>query len=73
LTAGRSLAGALREIPAADCAVLVGPEGGWAAAEEAALAAAGANPVTLGPRVLRADSAAPVALSIVQSVWGDLG
>jgi 16S rRNA (uracil1498-N3)-methyltransferase len=41
--------------------VLSGPEGGWTAAEEAAAAAAGFVPVTLGPRVLRADTA-PLAL-----------
>lgn len=41
--------------------VLSGPEGGLAPAEEAAALAAGFQPVTLGPRVLRAETA-PLAL-----------
>jgi 16S rRNA (uracil1498-N3)-methyltransferase len=41
--------------------VLSGPEGGLSPAEEAAARAAGFQPVTLGPRVLRADTA-PLAL-----------
>jgi 16S rRNA (uracil1498-N3)-methyltransferase len=41
--------------------VLSGPEGGLARAEEAAALAAGFQPVTLGPRVLRAETA-PLAL-----------
>ncbi len=38
--------------------VLVGPEGGWAPEERAAAASAGAPLVTLGPHVLRAETAA---------------
>jgi 16S rRNA (uracil1498-N3)-methyltransferase len=53
-------------------AVLVGPEGGFAAAERAALIGL-PNIVRLGlgPRVLRADTAAVAALALVQSVLGD--
>ena len=40
---------------------LSGPEGGFSAAEEAAAQAAGFEPLSLGPRVLRADTA-PLAL-----------
>jgi 16S rRNA (uracil1498-N3)-methyltransferase len=50
--------------------VLVGPEGGWADAEVAQALAAGCLPVSLGPRTLRADAAAIVALSVLQYVWG---
>ena len=46
--------------PPALC-VLSGPEGGLSSAEEAAARAAGFAPVTLGPRVLRADTA-PLAV-----------
>jgi 16S rRNA (uracil1498-N3)-methyltransferase len=41
--------------------LLSGPEGGLAPAEEAAALAAGFVPVTLGPRVLRAETA-PLAV-----------
>jgi 16S rRNA (uracil1498-N3)-methyltransferase len=46
--------------------VLSGPEGGFTAAEAAAAVAAGWQPVCLGPRVLRADTAPLVALA----AWG---
>jgi 16S rRNA (uracil1498-N3)-methyltransferase len=45
--------------------VLIGPEGDFTPAEYAAARAAGFLPVTLGPLVLRADTAALYALSIV--------
>jgi 16S rRNA (uracil1498-N3)-methyltransferase len=47
---------------AADTTFLSGPEGGLSAAEETAAAACGFTPVTLGPRVLRAETAALSAL-----------
>jgi 16S rRNA (uracil1498-N3)-methyltransferase len=46
----------------APVALLSGPEGGLTPAEEAAALAAGFLPVTLGPRVLRAETAALAAL-----------
>ena len=53
-------------------AVLVGPEGGFAEEERATLLA---NPkivrLALGPRILRADTAAVAALALVQAVLGD--
>ncbi|MBM3861061.1 MAG: 16S rRNA (uracil(1498)-N(3))-methyltransferase [Verrucomicrobia bacterium] len=45
--------------------VLIGPEGDFTPAEYAAIGAAGFTPVTLGPLVLRADTAAIYALSVV--------
>ncbi|MFO7694969.1 MAG: 16S rRNA (uracil(1498)-N(3))-methyltransferase [Vicinamibacterales bacterium] len=50
--------------------LLVGPEGGWEGDEVARSIRAGCLPVTLGPRTLRADAAAIVALSVLQYVWG---
>ena len=47
--------------------VFIGPEGGWTAAERAALVAAGARPLTLGPHVLRTETAAAAALALLQS------
>ncbi|NKB90048.1 MAG: RsmE family RNA methyltransferase [Acidobacteria bacterium] len=67
-----SLAAVAKAMPAQSCALLVGPEGGWSADEVEASTRAGARTATLGPRVLRADSAGPVALTVVQSIWGDL-
>lgn len=53
-------------------AVLVGPEGGFSPAErEQLLAAPFAKPIALGPRILRADTAAVAALTAVQLVVGD--
>ena len=54
--------------------MLVGPEGGFDEAEEAQLAIAhGFSAVTLGRRILRVDTAAIVALALVQYEKGDLG
>ena len=44
---------------------LSGPEGGLSAAEEAAAMAAGFAPITLGPRVLRAETAPLACLSLI--------
>jgi 16S rRNA (uracil1498-N3)-methyltransferase len=55
---------------AQDCLV-AGPEGGFEADEIAALRAAGAVPVRLGPRVLRTETAALAALAAMQTLWGD--
>jgi 16S rRNA (uracil1498-N3)-methyltransferase len=48
-----------------------GPEGGFSATEEAALRAAGALPTTLGPRVLRAETA-PLAVLATLQAWADM-
>ena len=52
--------------------IAVGPEGGWEPAERGALDEAGFRPVALGPRILRAETAALAGLVIVQSRWGDI-
>jgi 16S rRNA (uracil1498-N3)-methyltransferase len=53
-------------------AVLIGPEGGFTPEERGKLrACAHVRPITLGPRILRADTAAYASLTLVQSVWGD--
>jgi 16S rRNA (uracil1498-N3)-methyltransferase len=63
----------LADLPAAADAVtmLIGPEGGLDATEVAAARAAGFTTVTLGRRVLRADTAAVVAMTLCQQRWGD--
>ena len=47
--------------------LLVGPEGGWAPDEQRLAQERGFLPLTLGPRILRAETAAIAALSILQS------
>jgi 16S rRNA (uracil1498-N3)-methyltransferase len=52
--------------------VLIGPEGGLEDAEHDAAVAAGFKAVRLGPRVLRTETAAIAALTIIQRYFGDL-
>jgi 16S rRNA (uracil1498-N3)-methyltransferase len=58
--------------PASPLLLLVGPAGGFEAAEAEALRAAGFAPASLGPRILRAETAAVAAVAIAQATWGDL-
>jgi 16S rRNA (uracil1498-N3)-methyltransferase len=53
-------------------AILIGPEGGFTAEERAAIRAApGAAAITLGPRILRADTAAAAAIALWMAAAGD--
>lgn len=63
------LAAALpRELRNSDqAALLLGPEGGWTAAERTRLD--GWVPVSLGPLILRAETAALAALAVIASTW----
>jgi len=68
LEAGRDPAG----IGPTAVTLLVGPEGGFAEDERAALfKLANIVRLALGPRILRADTAAVAALALVQAVLGD--
>lgn len=58
--------------PARHLAVAVGPEGGFGANDWRRLDAAGFARAGLGPRVLRAETAAIAACAVAQSLWGDL-
>jgi 16S rRNA (uracil1498-N3)-methyltransferase len=61
-------------VPAAQSVcILIGPEGGFSESDLAAIAAAGFEFVALGPRILRADTAAIAACSMAQLLWGDTG
>ena len=63
---------ALAKIPRGPIAVLIGPEGGFSAAERRFIGAKPfAQPISLGPRIMRADTAAVAALAVVQAALGD--
>ncbi len=64
---------ALPSEPAGTLALLVGPEGGWSPQEVETAVTHGQVPVSLGSRILRAETAALAALSILQSRLGNLG
>ncbi|NND45587.1 MAG: 16S rRNA (uracil(1498)-N(3))-methyltransferase [Xanthomonadales bacterium] len=51
--------------------VLVGPEGGFSDAEWQACERAGVLGVSMGPRILRTETAGPAALAVLQSLFGD--
>ncbi|MBH0198005.1 MAG: 16S rRNA (uracil(1498)-N(3))-methyltransferase [Nitrospira sp.] len=53
--------------------VLIGPEGGWSKEEMGLVEQTGIQPITLGPHILRAETAAIAAISILQSRLGKLG
>jgi len=63
---------ALTAAPRLPLSILIGPEGGFAEEERAALIKRGnVARIALGPRILRADTAAVAALALVQAVLGD--
>lgn len=74
----RSAESSLTSVPLPDgpdhtIVLLVGPEGGWDGNELLLMREQGYQPLTLGSRILRAETAAIAALSIVQSRLGELG
>jgi 16S rRNA (uracil1498-N3)-methyltransferase len=69
--AEQGLSGVAR--PAGPVTLLIGPEGGLSPAEIDASRAAGFQPLCLGPRVMRTETAAVAALAVLQWLWGDFG
>lgn len=65
LAVEEAVAAAGEEMPTLEIAI--GPEGGWAPAEEALFDANGWRAVSLGPRILRAETAAISALAVIGS------
>ena len=59
--------------PPASVAIAIGPEGGFSRDETIAARDAGFALVAMGPRILRTETAALVAATLVQARWGDLG
>jgi len=58
--------------PAFSIYVLVGPEGGFSEPEALRAKQAGFRPIRLGPRILRAETAGVVIVSLLQFILGDL-
>lgn len=56
-----------------EVAIIIGPEGGFEESEIEALKEKGAHIITLGPRILRTETAGFVALSLIMYELGDLG
>lgn len=52
--------------------IVVGPEGGFSQGERTRMRAAGLQSVSLGPRVMRTETAAPASVSVLQALLGDL-
>ncbi len=65
---GEAVSAAFRGEPAV---ILIGPEGGFTNEERRLVRSAGASPISLGPRILRAETAALAALSAFMAVAGD--
>lgn len=63
----------LRSLKAKQIVLLVGPEGGFSLDEAKLIEEAGGKSVTLGPRILRAETAALTAIAVTQYENGDLG
>jgi 16S rRNA (uracil1498-N3)-methyltransferase len=75
LLAERSHGASLNSVPlpgSGDLWLLIGPEGGWKEVEAQQALGAGFTAVTLGPRILRAETAAIAAVSVLQSRLGGL-
>ncbi|MEH3126414.1 16S rRNA (uracil(1498)-N(3))-methyltransferase [Agrobacterium cavarae] len=70
--AGQNPLPALQQIKEKQLALLVGPEGGFSEEERQLLRSkAFVTPIPLGPRILRADTAAVAALAVIQASIGD--
>ena len=72
LKPGATTALASIETPAIKVRLLIGPEGGFSEREYEDADIAGFQAVSLGPRILRTETAALAAITIAQSTWGDL-
>ncbi len=72
LTPGATSSLASIGTPRTKICLLIGPEGGFSETEYEDAAISGFTAVSLGPRVLRTETAAVAALSVLQSRWGDL-
>lgn len=64
-----TIAAALAKSQLSDIALAIGPEGGWTAEEMSLFTSHHWQPVTLGPRILRAETATIAAIAITSSLY----
>ena len=68
--AGQPLSDWARHQPAQAVTLMIGPEGGFSEAEETAAQAHGALALSMGPRILRTETAGLAALAALNALWG---
>ena len=73
LRPGATTALASIKVPQTKVCILIGPEGGFSPVEYEDARVAGFAEVSLGPRILRTETAAIATIAVMQSMWGDLG
>lgn len=61
-----------KDLKVDEAMLLIGPEGGLSPSESMQAQQAGFLPLSLGPRILRTETAAITAISVLQAVFGDL-
>lgn len=61
-----------RPAPTDEVSLLAGPEGGFDPGEREVLRRIGFQPLSLGPRILRTETAAITAMAVMQGLWGDI-
>ena len=71
-TPGHAPLASLEVDPSRSLLLLVGPAGGFEPSEAGALREAGFTAASMGPRILRAETAAVAAVAVAQALWGDL-
>jgi len=70
--AKQSLSDWARHHPAQSVALLIGPEGGFTETEENAARAQGVMALSMGPRVLRTETAGMAAMAALNALWGEM-
>ncbi|MDH5610943.1 MAG: 16S rRNA (uracil(1498)-N(3))-methyltransferase [Gammaproteobacteria bacterium] len=59
--------------PEKNICILIGPEGGFTLDEIQQATDNGFTSISLGPRILRTETAGPACIAVIQALWGDLG
>lgn len=70
--ANHSLAQWATTHPAQNATIMIGPEGGFSAEEEQLAVASGITLCSIGPRILRTETAGLAAITTLTAIWGDM-